>query len=255
MKKQNNKLGRVLIFTYSMPTELDVKKLQELNDKYISELYESKDSLEEKRSLLKIFRKSIIPDTDVIFLETGLGKLNSYRALDTVLRETFEHATPNVMIKVVNLGTAGSDLEKVGSVVRCGRFIDVDMATLEIGNIRETEWCNQMYLYEPEGIDLDTDYMYSCNSRDKLVTRIDDSFQRRDGWKAICETEAFAQAECCEYWSKLFDNDINFSSLKFITHKFNPDALKERELNLLRACEELTKKASRHLYNFYYAKN
>lgn len=252
MKKQDVKLSRVLIFTCTNPKELDVKQLKELNEKYISELCSNN---EEKRSIFKIFKKQNIPGYSVIFLETGFGKLNSYRLLDEALRKIHENCTDNVMIKVVNLGAVGSGLGEVGSLVTCGRFIDVDLAFLELGSISESEWCNQMYKYIPDGTDLDPEMMYSCNSRDMLVTNMEDSFQRRDMWKVICDTEAFSQAKCCEDWSRLFNSGIKFSSTKYITHKFKEDALKEYENQVLKANEELTKIASKHLFNFYYAKN
>ena len=242
------KLSRVLIFTYATPKELDVKKLNEENEKYINDLY---PNLNKTSVISKLFSKKIIRDTKVIFLETGVGKLNSYRLLDSTLRDISNNCVPNVMIKVVNLGTAGSGLTEIGTLINCGRYIDVDMVSYEGDKIDEDTWINKMYKYEPDG----TDYgMYSCNSRDMFVTNMDDSFQRRDGWKVVCETEGFAQARCCEDWSRVFERQINFSSSKFITHNFNEDALKEKEELLPKACDVLTKEASRHLFNFYYAK-
>lgn len=253
MEKQSNKLSRVLIFTYATPGELDVKRLKEENEKHIHDLY---SNLDNTSKISKLFRRTTTPDTDVIFLETGIGKLNSYRMLDTVLRETYEHCVPNIMIRVLNLGTAGSGLEKIGSLITCGRFIDIDMATSDWGQyMNNSDWCNQTYRYMPDGTESDASMMYSCNSSDKLITNMDDSFQRRDGWKVVCDTEGFSQARCCEDWSKLFEGQIRFSSQKYITNNFDENALTDREKALPEACEALTKVASRQLYNFYYAKN
>jgi hypothetical protein len=246
------KLSRVLIFTYTTPKELDVKKLKEENEKYINDLY---SNLNKTSVISKLFSKKIIRDTKVIFLETGIGKLNSYRLLDSTLRDVSNNCIPGIMIKVVNLGTAGSGLTELGTLIDCGRYIDVDMALYEGDMVDEsTSWINKTYIYEPDGTDLDSYGMYSCNSRDMFVTKMDDSFQRRDGWKVVCETEGFSQAKCCEDWSRVFKKQIKFSSSKFITHGFNENALKEREELLPKACETLTKKASKHLFNFYYAK-
>lgn len=252
MGKQSNKLSRVLIFTYATPGELDVKRLKEENEKYIHDL----SPINNTSKISKLIRRNTTSERDVIFLETGMGKLNSYRLLDTVLREVYEHCTPNIMIRVLNLGTAGSGIEKIGSLVTCGRFIDIDMASSGWSQyIDESDWCNKTYRYMPDGSESDSYMMYSCNSSDSLITNIDDSFQRRDGWKVVCDTEGFSQAKCCEDWSELFDSQIRFSSQKYITNEFNEGALKDREKMLPDACEALTKIASKQLYNFYYAKS
>lgn len=249
MIKNNPKLFRVLIFTYAIPEELDVEYLEKLNNEYISELTPK----------VNIFQKflKIKPESEdkVIFLKTGSGKLNSYVELNNTLKNVYENSLDNVMIKVVNLGTAGSSLGKVGSVVDCGRFIDADIATLYGKNITDLDWCNQVYKYESGGTDIDSLRMYSCNSRDMFVTNMDDSFQHRDGWTAVCDHEAFSQARCCAEWSDLFKNRINFISTKYITHSFDKEAMNDWEKMLPDAKKSLTKVASKHLYNFYYAKN
>lgn len=239
------KLSRVLIFTFTSPKELDVKLLEELNNRYIKDLYG-----EEKTSLFKslFLKKTNNNDTKVIFLETGYGKLRSYKTLYDELEKVYNNKANYIDLKVANLGTCGCDFEELGTLVNCSRFIDADIATLEsLENIDKTEW-----LIESLNI---FDVLYSCNSRDKLVTDLDDAFQLRDGWKAVCDTEAFSQAKCCEDWSNIFNTKIKFSSLKFVSNKFNEIALKDYEKTLPKAKEILTEKASKLLYNFYYAKS
>lgn len=214
-------MKRILIITCSGENELNIPELKKENEKYIQDLYGSRGLIS------RIFRK---PDTEVIFLMTGLGKLKSYRGLQKALSQY----KPSDWIKVVNLGTAGSDLIELGESVVCGRFIDADMAFYDI----EDDWM----------ILKDSDIKISCNSRDIHVTNLDDSFQRRDGWSVVCDSEAYGQAKCCEEFG------VSFGSHKFITNKFTPDYQKEKETMMPKAYETLTKIASRYIFNFYYAK-
>lgn len=214
-------MTRVLIFTYATPEELDVERLEKLNESYIRDLYGSRSTLS------RIFSRK--PDYEVIFLETRLGKLNSYRILDSVLLKF----KPSDWITVINLGVVGSDLVEIGEIVECGRFIDVDMMLFD----SSSDWTL-----------VKEDNKISCNSRDMLVCNMDDSFQRRDGWKVVCDSEAYGQVLCCG------EIGATFRTFKFVSNKFTENALEERMKMMPKACESLTKLASRYLYNFYYAK-
>ena len=214
-------MTRVLIFTYATSEELDVERLEKLNESYIRDLYRSRSILS------RIFSRK--PDYEVIFLETGLGKLNSYRILNSVLLKF----KPSDWITVINLGVVGSELVEIGEIVECGRFIDVDMMLFD----SSSDWTL-----------VKEDNKISCNSRDMLICNMDDSFQRRDGWKVVCDSEAYGQVLCCE------EIGATFKAFKFVSNKFTENVLEERMKMMPKACESLTKLASRYLYNFYYAK-
>lgn len=133
-----------------------------------------------------------IPDAEVVYVETGIGKVNA--AMRT-MRAICEHQ-PDL---VINFGSAGTLNHKVGDIVVCNRFVDRDMRKVEIdGVISEIE-------FQYEDLPLRVTTYGICNTGDSFIT------QGTDIEGDVIDMEAYAEAEVCR------EMGIPFVSVKYVT--------------------------------------
>ena len=133
-----------------------------------------------------------IPDVEVIYVETGIGKVNA--AMKT-MRAICEYH-PDV---VINFGTAGTLNHKVGDVFVCNRFIDRDLRKVTLdGVVSEIEFEKNKQFF-PNAI------YGTCNTGDSFIT------SGADIEGDVIDMEAFGEAEVCR------EMGIPFISVKYVT--------------------------------------
>ena len=99
----------------------------------------------------------------VRYCETGIGKVNAALAVYAAVREQ----RPDF---VLNVGTAGSATQAVGSILACGRFLDRDMEKVKEFGV--PYWYD--FSADLARIDLCrwVDYSHVCNTGDSFVTEV-----------------------------------------------------------------------------------
>lgn len=132
-----------------------------------------------------------IPDAEVIYVETGMGKVNA--AMKT-MRAICEYH-PDM---VINFGTAGTLNHKVGDIFVCNHFIDRDLRKVTLdGVISEIEF---------EKIERFSNSVWGvCNTGDSFIT------SGADIEGDVIDMEAYAEAEVCR------EMGIPFISVKYVT--------------------------------------
>ena len=247
---------KILIVTYALPEELDVDALKEVQR-------DQENFLVSKMNWFQKWmrRHSQMKDIEVVFVKTGVGKLNSYTTLRKVLKITRDMAPADAEITVLNLGTAASANEDIGIIVNPKRFLDRSLVHLkDSGYLIEDD-----YVVPEEFLDLEDctepvpepDYeeflpetgerRYSCNSGDTFATTVEDAYQLRDGWTAVCDMEAFAQAKLCS----TYPGKIKFICWKYITDKIGENSLSVWEETLQEANVELTRIGMDYIREIY----
>lgn len=132
-----------------------------------------------------------IPNAEVIYVETGMGKVNA--AMKT-MRAICEYH-PDM---VINFGTAGTLNHKVGDIFVCNHFIDRDLRKVTLdGVISEIEF---------EKIERFSNSVWGvCNTGDSFIT------SGADIEGDVIDMEAYAEAEVCR------EMGIPFISVKYVT--------------------------------------
>ena len=147
-----------------------------------------------------------IPNAEVIYVETGMGKVNA--AMNT-MRAICEYH-PDM---VISFGTAGTINHKVGDIIVCNRFIDRDLRNVAIDGVvseidfgRDARPC----------VFTDRDIVWgTCNTGDSFIT------QGADIEGAVIDMEAFAEAEVCRKMG------IPFVSVKYVTDVVGQNSVKD----------------------------
>lgn len=117
---------KILIVTYALPEEMDVVALKEVQRD------QEKFLVSKMNWFQKLMRKySKMKEIEVVFVKTGVGKLNSYTTLRKVLKITRDMAPADAEITVLNLGTAASANERTGILVNPKRFLDRSLVRLK----------------------------------------------------------------------------------------------------------------------------
>ncbi len=249
----------ILIITYAVSDELDETEVIRSINENKKKWFKSKLGFFDR---LKVRLNRRFFENEVILVETGIGKVNSYSELYTILEGACEYTGQNVHLYVLNLGTAASMNLGIGEVVECGRFIDRDLIRLGYGYKGDytiyTIDGKPRFLSEMEDrideLDGADKYIfgYSCNSGDSFVTDPEEAYQMRDGWTAVCDMEGFAQARAVADASNMFNHPIKFRCIKYITDKIGEDNSIEgwqEELPAARAM--LTQTAKDAIKSFY----
>ena len=142
-----------------------------------------------------------IPNAEVIYVETGMGKVNA--AMNT-MRAICEYH-PDM---VISFGTAGTINHKVGDIIVCNRFIDRDLRKVTIdGVISEIEF--------EKFSNFSNSIWGTCNTGDSFIT------QGADIEGDVIDMEAFAEAEVCRKMG------IPFVSVKYVTDVVGQNSVKD----------------------------
>ena len=166
-----------------------------------------------------------IPNAEVIYVETGIGKVNA--AMHT-MRAICEYH-PDV---VINLGSAGTLNHKVGDIIVCNRFVDRDLRNVTLdGVISEIEFdrdaINRIFL--SEHLMDHAKLIGTCNTGDSFIT------QGTDIEGDVIDMESYAVADVCR------NMGIPFIAVKYVTDVVGQNSAQEWYAKLKEAREGLTK--------------
>ena len=137
-----------------------------------------------------------IPNAEVIYVETGMGKVN---AAKKTMRAICEYH-PDM---VINIGSAGTLNHKVGDIFVCNHFIDRDLRKVTLdGVVSEIEFGKDAI----NRIFMGRDLMYgTCNTGDSFIT------QGNDIEGDVIDMESFAEADVCR------EMGVPFFAVKYVT--------------------------------------
>ena len=143
----------------------------------------------------------------VRYCETGIGKVNAALAVSAAVREQ----QPDW---VLNVGTAGSATQAVGSILACGRFLDRDMEKVKEFGV--PYWHD--FSADLAGIAMldGLDYSHVCNTGDTFVTQV---IAQAD----VVDMENFAVAAVCQR------EGIPLLSVKYITDRIGENSVQDWE--------------------------
>ena len=166
-----------------------------------------------------------IPNAEVIYVETGMGKVNA--AMHT-MRAICEYH-PDV---VINLGSAGTLNHKVGDIIVCNSFVDRDLRNVTLdGVISEIEFdrdaINRIFL--SEHLMDHAKLIGTCNTGDSFIT------QGTDIEGDVIDMESYAVADVCR------NMGIPFIAVKYVTDVVGQNSAQEWYAKLKDAREGLTK--------------
>lgn len=166
-----------------------------------------------------------IPNAEVIYVETGIGKVNA--AMHT-MRAICEYH-PDV---VINLGSAGTLNHKVGDIIVCNSFVDRDLRNVTLdGVISEIEFdrdaINRIFL--SEHLMDHAKLIGTCNTGDSFIT------QGTDIEGDVIDMESYAVADVCR------NMEIPFIAVKYVTDVVGQNSTQEWYAKLKDAREGLTK--------------
>ena len=156
-----------------------------------------------------------IPNAEVIYVETGMGKVNASMRL---MRAICEYH-PDM---VINAGSAGTLNHKVGDIIVCNRFIDRDLRKVTIdGVVSEISFPNITETFDSlpcrDAIHrissedamnrVCTAYYWNgtCNTGDSFIT------EGNDIEGDVIDMESYAEADVCR------EMGIPFVSVKYVT--------------------------------------
>ena len=160
-----------------------------------------------------------IPGAEVIYVETGIGKVNA--AMRT-MRAICEYH-PDM---VINFGTAGTINHKVGDIFICNRFIDRDLRKVTLnGVVSEIEFGRDAINHVFTGHQL----MYgTCNTGDSFIT------QGADIEGDVIDMESYAEADVCH------EMGVPFISVKYVTDVVGQNSSEEWYAKIADARKGLT---------------
>ncbi len=160
-----------------------------------------------------------IPNAEVIYVETGIGKVNA--AMRT-MRAICEYH-PDM---VINFGTAGTINHKVGDIFVCNHFIDRDLRKVTLnGVVSEIEFDRDAINRVFTGHQL----MYgTCNTGDSFIT------QGADIEGDVIDMESYAEADVCR------EMGIPFIAVKYVTDVVGQNSSEEWYAKIADARKGLT---------------
>ena len=160
-----------------------------------------------------------IPNAEVIYVETGMGKVNA--AMNT-MRAICEYH-PDM---VISFGTAGTINHKVGDIIVCNRFIDRDLRNVAIDGVvseidfgRDARPC----------VFTDRDIVWgTCNTGDSFIT------EGNDIEGDVIDMESYAEADVCR------EMGVPFFAVKYVTDIVGQNSSQEWYAKLADAREGLS---------------
>lgn len=165
-----------------------------------------------------------IPNAEVIYVETGIGKVNA--AMHTMRAICKYH--PDV---VINIGSAGTLNHKVGDIFVCNHFIDRDLRKVTIdGVISEIDSgrdaINRVFTVQQL---MECAHLYgTCNTGDSFIT------QGNDIEGDVIDMESFAMADVCR------EMGVPFFAVKYVTDVVGQNSSEEWFAKLADAREGLS---------------
>ena len=162
-----------------------------------------------------------IPNAEVIYVETGMGKVNASMRL---MRAICEYH-PDM---VINAGSAGTLNHKVGDIIVCNRFIDRDLRKVTIdGVVSEIEYdCRDV----ARRVLTNRDIVWgTCNTGDSFIT------EGNDIEGDVIDMESYAEADVCR------EMGIPFFAVKYVTDVVGQNSSEEWFAKLADARTGLTK--------------
>ena len=155
-----------------------------------------------------------IPNAEVIYVETGMGKVNASMRL---MRAICEYH-PDM---VINAGSAGTLNHKVGDIIVCNRFIDRDLRKVTLdGVISEIEF--------EKFANFSNSIWGTCNTGDSFIT------EGNDIEGDVIDMESYAEADVCR------EMGVPFVSVKYVTDIVGQNSSQEWFAKLADAREGLT---------------
>ena len=160
-----------------------------------------------------------IPNAEVIYVETGMGKVNAAMRL---MRAICEYH-PDM---VINIGSAGTLNHKVGDIIVCNRFIDRDLRKVTLdGVVSEIEFGKDAINHVLSGHQL----VYgTCNTGDSFIT------EGNDIEGDVIDMESYAEADVCR------EMGVPFFAVKYVTDIVGQNSSQEWFAKLADAREGLT---------------
>lgn len=160
-----------------------------------------------------------IPNAEVIYVETGMGKVSA--AMRT-MRAICEYH-PDM---VINIGSAGTLNHKVGDVFVCNHFIDRDLRKVTLDGVTsEIEFGNDAI----KRIFSERELVYgTCNTGDSFIT------QGNDIEGDVIDMESFAEADVCR------EMGVPFFAVKYVTDVVGQNSSEEWFAKLADARHGLT---------------
>ena len=160
-----------------------------------------------------------IPNAEVIYVETGMGKVNASMRL---MRAICEHH-PDM---VINAGSAGTLNHKVGDIIVCNRFIDRDLRKVTIdGVISEIDFGRDAR----PCVFTDRDIVWgTCNTGDSFIT------EGNDIEGDVIDMESYAEADVCR------EMGVPFFAVKYVTDIVGQNSSQEWYAKLADAREGLS---------------
>ena len=155
-----------------------------------------------------------IPNAEVIYVETGMGKVNASMRL---MRAICEYH-PDM---VINAGSAGTLNHKVGDIIVCNRFIDRDLRKVTLdGVISEIEF--------EKFANFSNSIWGTCNTGDSFIT------EGNDIEGDVIDMESYAEADVCR------EMGVPFVSVKYVTDIVGQNSSQEWFAKLADAREGLS---------------
>ena len=155
-----------------------------------------------------------IPNAEVIYVETGMGKVNASMRL---MRAICEYH-PDM---VINAGSAGTLNHKVGDIIVCNRFIDRDLRKVTLdGVISEIEF--------EKFSNFSNSIWGTCNTGDSFIT------EGNDIEGDVIDMESYAEADVCR------EMGVPFVSVKYVTDIVGQNSSQEWFAKLADAREGLS---------------
>lgn len=169
-----------------------------------------------------------IPNAEVIYVETGIGKVNA--AMRTMHAICDYH--PDM---VINIGSAGTLHHEVGDIFVCNHFIDRDLRKVTLdGVVSEIDFGRDAIHRILNGDAMNrvcTTYYWqgTCNTGDSFIT------QGNDIEGDVIDMESFAEADVCR------EMGVPFFAVKYVTDVVGQNSSEEWFAKLKDAREGLTK--------------
>jgi adenosylhomocysteine nucleosidase len=157
-------------------------------------------------------------------LYTGVGKINAAYSLTRALMERRSAGLPPP--HVLNFGTAGSPRHRVGALIACNRFVQLDMDASPLGFAPGHTPFDQAPAVLEFPVRIARLPLGTCGSTDTF--QVSASAERCD----VLDMEAFALAKVC--WVER----LQFTCVKYITDGADHTAAVDWESNLPKAATE-----------------
>ena len=166
-----------------------------------------------------------IPNVEVIYVETGMGKVNA--AMKT-MRAICEYH-PDM---VINYGSAGTLNHNIGDIIVCNRFIDRDLQKVTLdGVVSEIVFCTdeaRHVLTEQRLTERAKVLWGTCNTGDSFIT------SGADIEGDVIDMESYAMADVCR------EMGIPFVSVKYVTDVVEQNSVESWQEKLADARHGLT---------------